>query len=206
MVDLTVLSVNNILNAVQILTLIALIVYVIKTWQMASATREYAAISEKTLQEMRDSRDQESAPYIVTYFDIPFGQQFIFFVIKNIGKTSAERVKIDINPPLVNSKGINFNNFPFLNDKISIMPPGYEIKTMFDFFPQYVENEDSPMTFDVNVTYYGGLNKEPRLANYQLDLSVHDGLLYVNKKSLDDLITEIETINTNLNEIKGKIR
>ena len=199
------LSINNILTVVQILTLLALIVYVIKTWQMAAATREYSAISELTLQEMRDTRDQETAPHIVVYFDIPFGQQFIFLVIKNIGKTSAERVKIDINPPLINSKEKNFNELPFIKEGIDTIPPSYEIRTMFDFFPHYMNNEDSPLTFDANVTYFGGVNKKPRVSYYKLDLSVHSELLYISEKGLEDIVKEMEQINTNLNEIKGKI-
>ena len=55
---------------IQSLTFIALVFYVAKTWEMASATRESAKLSENTLQEMRDARDQEIAPYVIAYFDV----------------------------------------------------------------------------------------------------------------------------------------
>jgi hypothetical protein len=86
-------SIDIILAIVQIATLIALIIYVIKTWQMASATNKYAKTSENTLQEMKDSRDQEIAPYVIAYFDVPYGQKFIFLIIKNIGLSVAKNVK-----------------------------------------------------------------------------------------------------------------
>lgn len=56
---------------VQILTLFCLIIYVIKTWEIASATREAARISEKTLKEMKEAREQENAPYILVYCEVP---------------------------------------------------------------------------------------------------------------------------------------
>ncbi|RJS85980.1 hypothetical protein CW713_00895 [Methanophagales archaeon] len=55
--------VDIILAIVQIGTLIALIIYVIKTWQMASASKKSTEISEEILKEMKESRDQEIAPY-----------------------------------------------------------------------------------------------------------------------------------------------
>lgn len=66
------------LLCIQIPTLIALILYVIKTWQMASATRKSAEISARTLDEMRAARDSETAPYVVAYFDVDISKNIIF--------------------------------------------------------------------------------------------------------------------------------
>ena len=78
-------TMDLIVGAVQVATLIAVIVYVYKTWElatatkglatttqdMASATRHAAGIAEKTLGEMQEMRDQETAPYVIAYFDAP---------------------------------------------------------------------------------------------------------------------------------------
>lgn len=40
---------------------------------MASATRRSALTAEKSVDEMKEARDQETAPYIVAHFEIPIG-------------------------------------------------------------------------------------------------------------------------------------
>ena len=55
---------------VQLLSLGFLALYVWKTWQMASSTREAAKASQKMIEEMKDASDQESAPYVIPYINI----------------------------------------------------------------------------------------------------------------------------------------
>ena len=101
-----------ILLVVQILSLIFLIVYVIQTWRMAAATKRAAEASEKTLQEMKAMRDQETAPYVIVYFEIPSGTSLIYLIIKNIGKTVANGVRLEFNPPLKSSnQGVELNHY-----------------------------------------------------------------------------------------------
>jgi len=68
---------------------------------MASSTRESAKASEKMIEEMKDARDQESAPYVVPYINI--NKHMIFFGIKNIGKSVAKNIKIKVEPDLKSS-------------------------------------------------------------------------------------------------------
>ena|SRR2546422_4969579 len=49
-----------------------------------------------TLQEMKEARDQDTAPYVVAYFDVEL--PFIYFVVKNLGKSVAEEIKLHIIP------------------------------------------------------------------------------------------------------------
>lgn len=63
------------LAMIQILTLIALGIYVKKTWDMAVS-------AEETLQEMKDTRDQETSPYIVAYFEV--SRYELYLVIENV--------------------------------------------------------------------------------------------------------------------------
>jgi hypothetical protein len=85
---------------IQIPTLIALIVYVIKTWEMATATRKAAEAAQSTLLEMREARDQETAPYVIAYFDVPNDTRSLDLVIKNIGKSMATNVTVSFDPQL----------------------------------------------------------------------------------------------------------
>lgn len=130
---------NMVLAIANIATLIAIIIYVIKTSEMAKATREYAKISKETLEEMRDTRDQTTAPYIVCYFE--FKQNSMYLVVKNIGKGLAENVKIELDPSLINFRGENLSETSIFRHGISSMPPGYEIKTFVDLPFKYFEKK-----------------------------------------------------------------
>jgi hypothetical protein len=85
---------QTILFFVQIASLVFLVIYVIKAWEMASATRKAAEATEKSVLEMREQRDAEVAPYIVAYLD---GQGAIngilYLIIKNTGRTVAKMSK-----------------------------------------------------------------------------------------------------------------
>jgi hypothetical protein len=56
---------------VQVITLIVVIVYTIYTAKMTSAAKASAEAANQTINEMKEARDQENAPYVVVYFDVP---------------------------------------------------------------------------------------------------------------------------------------
>ena len=87
------------LFVIQFLGLIFLAIYVWKTWQMASSTKDSVKTSEKMIEEMKEARDQETAPYVVPYFNI--SQHMMSFGIKNIGNTVAKNIRINIEPEVV---------------------------------------------------------------------------------------------------------
>jgi hypothetical protein len=184
---------------VQIATLIALIIYVKKTWDMAVSTEKSAKVSENTLQEMKEARDQEIAPHIVVYFD--YEKHIIDLVVKNIGKTSGKNVKFEFNPRLVNSSGEEIGNISLIKDGIGSIPPGYEIRTFFDTSFQYLSNEELPLCYNVKITYFGGLNGNKRVREEIMDLYAIKDLGFINEKGLDELVKETETLVKNSKDV-----
>ncbi len=162
------------LLVIQIPTLITLILYVIKTWEMAAASKRSAEIAEKTLQELRDTRDAEIAPYVIAYMDVPDSDRQLYLIIKNIGKSMATNIKITFDPPLQTP-------YPDMlarvlpKDGIPSMPPNYEIRTVVDSFHKY--KISGPMIYNVELTYFGGISNNPRTASYVLDLWLHRGTI-----------------------------
>jgi hypothetical protein len=176
------LLLNKLLLITQIATLIALIVYVIKTWHIASATKESAEASKLVLEEMRESRDQETAPYVVAYFDELPNTQNIFLIVKNIGKSIALNVKLEFDPSLENvSSQHKVSNIAFIKDGISSMPPGYEIKTFFDNAAGYF-SKNLPLIYKVKISYIGGVKSTERFYEQIMDLSALKGLIYLDPK------------------------
>jgi hypothetical protein len=181
------------LLCVQIPTLIALIVYVVKTWEMASAARKSAEVAEKTVLEMREARDQESAPYVIAYFDIHPGKNLIYLVVKNIGRSMATNVKLHFDPPLLGND-ISKQWKDFLTENIiPSMPPNYEIRTILGAFLDYLRPE-CPICYSVTVSYYGGVSTELRNSQYKLDLSPFRGIAFTQEYDTGDIVKRMEKL------------
>jgi hypothetical protein len=180
--------------AVQIMSLIALVIYVIKTWEMASATREAAEISAKVLEHNRNVQDQEVAPYMVVYLDIPYGDPWIYLVVRNVGKTIAENVSITFDPPLTRMQHEPLATLPIDDAQMGSFPPGYEVRIFFDSTIEYFAQENLPSSFKVTASYTGGLSPAPRSTTQIIDLSVYKGTSYLHEPRLKDVLKELKEL------------
>jgi hypothetical protein len=203
--DFSLFTIQIINSIVQIASLIFLIIYVVKTWEMASATRKSALATEKSVFEMQETRDGETAPYVVIYFDISIGPRLIYLVVKNIGHTVATDIKLIFNPPLQSSNPGRIEQVFFLKNGIASMPPGYEIRTLIDSGPAYFRDERLPLQYQVKVSYFGGLKTDERILDQTIDLSAQKGIAYVIDKNMDDLVNKIEGLTTETGRIRKSI-
>ena len=167
----------------------------VKTWEMASATRKAAEASDRTLDEMREARDQESAPYVVAYFDIPEGSSLIYLVLKNIGNSSAVNVRVAVDPPFQTSHDRPIiDQLGFLKEGVGSMPPKYELRTIFDSANRYFQRDELPLQYEVKIAYYGGIRSDERISDQVLDLSAQKNLVYIPRKNMNDLVWQIEKL------------
>lgn len=195
---------QSILFFVQIASLIFLIIYVVKTWEMASATRKAAEATEKSVLEMRETRDQETAPFIIAYFDVQTEASLIYLVVKNIGRTVATQVKLSFTPELQSSNDNGLlKEVGFIKNGIESMPPNYEIRTLVDSSPGYFGKNELPLKYNVEITYYGGIESKQRTANQQLDLSANKGVSYVRNKTMNNLVDVVEKLTREIREIRN---
>ena len=192
--------VQTLLLCIQIPTLIALVVYVVKTWEMASATRRSAEIAESTLREMRDARDQEVAPYVIVSFDVNMNRNIIYLTVRNIGKTIATNVKLSFDPELAGDFFSRHGKSNLVDKIIPSMPPGHEIRALFDTVPRYLAS-GGPLSYTARISYYGGLNTEEKIAEYVLDLSPYKGLTFTRDYDLTDATKELKNIVSNQNKM-----
>jgi len=198
--------VNLVVAIVQVLTLIALIIYVVKTWEMAAATKRSAEMAEKTLQEMKATREDETAPHVVVYFDVPHGKRWIYLAVKNVGRGVAENVRIEFLPPLRNTDGAELGFARFVTDGVGSIPPGYEIRTLFDVTTQYFNNKEFPLSYRAKVSYSDGSNGRARNAEYILDLSGFKGRIWVDERGMDEIAREVEEIAKSANQIQRELK
>ena len=165
--------------------------------------RESTAATLKTIEEMKETRDQESAPYVVAYFDLNF--PLIFFVVKNLGKSVATEIKLSIDPPMAITQPIlDLNKLSFLKDGIAALAPGSEIRTIFASSTTYFDDPPArPRKYKATIVYKGGLSLQPRWHEMTLNLSAYEGTIHHNKNDLNDLVKEVEQIRRTFGELNS---
>lgn len=189
---------------VQVASLIALIVYVVKTADIASATRDAAKASAAALQEMRDTRDAETAPYVIAYFDA-YRPPLVRLVVKNTGKSMAHDVQVAMDPRLQNSQGFDFGTVAFLRDGIPALAPQQEMQTFVDSVIGYYGREELPRSYRVTITYTGGLRQEQRMSEQVADIGVFRNALRTTERTVHDLVGETEKIHKQVDTLRRSV-
>lgn len=205
-------TLDIILVGVQILTFIinaaalwGLFLYVRKTTDIAAATvkaaevsQRAAEISQSILTEMREARDEESAPYVVLYFDVQSERNIMDLVIKNVGKSVAKNVKFEFQPPLINSDGKSVSDTSLVKNGIGSIPPGYEIRVLFDtplwYYGAQADGNELPLIYEVKVSYTGGMVSGERVLVQNLDLSPYLGFSFLQQKGMNELVKALEKL------------
>ncbi len=159
-----------------------------------------------TLQEMKEARDQDTAPYVVAYFDLEL--PFMYFVVKNLGKSVAENIKLDIDQPLNTSHPQdNFGELSFIKDGIGALAPGSQIRIFFDSTINYFREIDPlPLRYNITITYQGGLQSDVRKNTMVLDLSAYKGTGYFVRKDFNDLVKTVEGLVSEYEETKKALK
>jgi len=189
-VEIAVLAAGCLVN---LLTLVFVSIYTRKTYSIAQTTYETAAeaakmakitgealeISSRTLEEMRETRDAQTAPYVFAYFDQVKGESptKIFLVIKNAGGSAARDVRIKFDPELQNDQTYSLKHIRQLTEHIPSLPPGGEIRHAFAFTIEYFNaNPPLPMRYKVRATFYGGVKTDERVVEHIISLDSFVGL------------------------------
>jgi hypothetical protein len=194
-------TLDIIMFVIQLLSLIALVIYVIKTAEVAEGTRQSAEAMDRSVAEMVEDRDQQIAPYVVVFFDHQTDSPIYDLVIKNTGRTAARDVEIAFDPPLQTSlKNYDIEQLAFIHQVIPTLPPEYEIRASVDVINNALKSETLPKQYHVRVKYTGGIKSYRREAEYILDLNIFKGILETHTRSLTDLAKTIEKISDTLDE------
>jgi hypothetical protein len=174
-------------------TLIYVIKYTRRTYSIADSTGEAARealetaritnesveISSKMLEEMRETRDAQIAPYVFAYFDQVKGESStkIFLVVKNAGGGQASDVRVTFDPELQNDNTYSLKHIKQLTKYIPSLPPGGEIRHAFAFTIKYFNTEPPlPMKYKVRTSFYGGVKKDERIVEQVISLEFFLGL------------------------------
>lgn len=202
---------NTVLVYIQSVTLIALVIYVFKTWQMASATKDAAESAAKTVYEMKTAREAEYRPYVVAYFDI-LRNNIILLTLKNLGRSQAINVTVEFEPEIEATDKDKIRGILSRSFKGISLQPQQELTTYIDQVSRYLGNKDFPRAYKALVKYDGSSSAQPYNDMFLLDIGVYEGLLVVDAKDMAALVDELRSINpkvssmaTALKAIEGKL-
>lgn len=171
-----------ILFLVQVASLIFLIIYVVKTANIATANRQAAQatedtakstlssveLSKKVLDEMQEARDAQTAPYVVVYLDLT-NTFLIEIVMENLGQMMAENISLEFKPPL--EQGIHTLHWlPIFSTSVTPnLAPRQQMRgAIHGAF--LLKNSKVPTKYEATVKYSGGMTSKERIGTYILDL------------------------------------
>lgn len=166
--------------------------------------REANTATLQTIEEMQAGRDQDSAPYMIAYFE--FTDPVISFVAKNIGKSIASNIRWSVDPPfVVPPQAYDLNNMSFFKEGIAALAPGQELRTTYSPIRSYLDDPPkNPRKYTVTIKFKGGISPEERTNTMFLDIAAIEGTGYHDEKGLEDLVKEVERLRETL-EVSNKI-
>lgn len=182
---------------VQVLTLAALVVYVVKTWEMASATRS-------SVEEIKKTRQAETRPYVLLVAernrDSPL---FVDLVLRNFGRTGARDIALTFSPQLQASWD-GLSECAFLFSPVGFLAPGAELRTFFDSSRDYFHKE-LPGHYVVEVTYQDERKQTSYAESCVLNIEQFKGMSWLDSKDLGDIHKVLESLGRSVDKTNEKL-
>jgi hypothetical protein len=177
--------------------LVALILYVRKTSQIAESSKistdalkkttevslKSVELSRQVLTEMKKTRSLLTAPLVVVYFERGRDEQvtYLFFMLENVGKGVATDITYSFSPELWSHDEESVERIIELGKGVDSLPPNYRMENLFGRAGYYIGlesetdeelNPDAPRQFEVTVAFHDAVTGEPYSDKYFLDLRV----------------------------------
>lgn len=170
---------------VSLITISLTYFYVVFTWEMTV--------------NMKQDSELERRPYIVPDFFIENHNSLVFQIV-NYGKTPALNVEIQVNPEIMLFKKKKLSDGMF-NKPISIMPPNRKIKTSIGFSINIFQDGSFPTEYNIKIKYQ---NCRGKFFNdsFKIDFDYMRYEVYVGRKDIHDVASELERINKKLENKK----
>lgn len=165
------------------------------TFLVLAATAFFAL---RQAHEARRLREAQARPFVI--IDLHPWNTFIDLTIKNIGRTMARDVRFSFDPAVTTTldsrREGNFAELNLLKDGIASLPPGKEITTLFDQFPDRL-GQELPLTYTASVSYTGTTG-ERYSESIVLDLNMYIGTGSITRYGLDDMYRVLKEIRDSI--------
>jgi hypothetical protein len=150
------------------------------------------------VREARRLREAQAQPFVVVDFEADQQTQAVYIVISNVGSTMARDVHMTFDPPLTSSLDSNPNVVPPrelkpLSEGIASLPPGKQIRVMFDMFTQRAADA-YPDVYDVHVRFRAPALKRRMSDDTMLDLGVYRNVLHPIRQDVHDIHARLKEL------------
>lgn len=180
----------------------ALIALVAVTAMYAMSAQAQAEASRNMAEQMKLSREMQTMPSIIAYFDNP-RSILIDLVIKNVGYGPAKDVSLRINPPLLDNRDRDINELSLFKSGINFFPPNREFRQLVGAAPQFFDKKSQrPLEYDLTVSYSDAVGNPTHPQTIPLDLSVYRDLPIARQSDVDRLTEEVKKITQELRNRK----
>jgi hypothetical protein len=146
------------------------------------------------LSEAKELREEQTRPFVVIDLEST-RKPFFDLVVKNLGATMARNVRFKFDPPAESTlDGVSLDKLKLYRDGISTLPPGKEIRFLFDTGPERHARSDLPDVYEVTVTYAGHTGKHEYEERIDLDFGLYWNRMNVTLRDVHDLHRELKAI------------
>lgn len=178
----------------------AVIALVLVTLIYAIFTREQAEASKRMAEEVKLTREVQTTPSIIAYFDNP-QSTLLDLVVKNIGYGAAKDVRLKIDPPLHDHKERDIAELSLLKRGIDFFPPNREFRQIVGVSQQFFDKDSQrPLEYNLAVEYSDVSGNHVPIQIIPLDLSVYRDLPIHRESDIDRLAKEVKNL---AGKIKG---
>jgi hypothetical protein len=167
-----------------------------------------AWIARSQVAEARRLRRDQARPFVVVDLHLVERSQAIHIVISNLGKTTAENVRLAFEPALASSldnepRMVAPSQLKVFREGIPSLPPGRRIEIMFDIFHQRSE-QNLPDVYRVTASYYSPSLREHLTDPSVLDLGIYRDVLLETRRDLHDVHEELERLRRAVEHLGGR--
>lgn len=149
--------------------------------------------------EARELREAQVRPFVVIDLDSP-QRPFFELVVKNIGSTMARDVRFAFEPaPESTMSHASLDRLKMFSEGISTLPPGKEIRTLFDSAIQRFK-ADLPDVYRVKVSYKDHEGKRPFQEFIDLDFGLYWNRLSVTRHGLHEIHKQLDSISKEMSK------
>jgi hypothetical protein len=149
-----------------------------------------AVFGWRQLREAKELREDQTRPFVVVDLDSP-KRPFFDVVVKNIGGTMARKVAFQFDRAPESTIGVELDGMKMFQDGISTLPPGKEIRTLFDTGIQRFKS-NLPDRYEVQISYEGPTGKRKYVEKVDLDFGIYWNRMSIDRREVHDLYGELK--------------
>lgn len=152
-------------------------------------------ISEKSVQELIQSREEEFRPYV--FFDITFEEREMHFLVKNEGKAAAYNIHVLLDHDwkiwnsLITDKEYTFKDMG-IAEEITMLAPGEEYCEWVDMSSRFFQNNEERKVR--GKVQYEDEQGRPFVFPIEIELTPYEERVFMVRKDFDDLVRAVKQL------------